>query len=89
VHVSAGNAEGSVVVAEGLLVGCFEQTVDLTLGVAVELYLTDAELVRPGVAGIVSESAGSASGCTQLLIPELAAEGRAQLLALGCPMPVP
>ncbi|HEY2638716.1 MAG TPA: LuxR C-terminal-related transcriptional regulator [Streptosporangiaceae bacterium] len=27
--------------------------------------------------------------CTQLLIPELAAEGQAQLHALGCPMPAP
>jgi hypothetical protein len=27
--------------------------------------------------------------CTQLLIPELAAEGQAQLHALGCPMPTP
>jgi hypothetical protein len=51
--VTAGNTEGCVVGPDGLLVGCFEQAIDLALSVVVQLDLTDAELVRPGVTGVI------------------------------------
>ena len=44
-----------MVAADGFLVGAVEQAVDLAFGAVVELKLLDAELVGPGVSGVVGD----------------------------------
>src|SRR3984885_5924549 len=48
-HVAAGNIEGLMMVADGLLVRSFQEAIDLAVGVVVELNLPHAELVGGAV----------------------------------------
>src|SRR3984957_16718306 len=53
-HLATGEPQGLVVLADGLLVGPFQQAVHLALGVVVELDLPYAELVGLHVPGVLS-----------------------------------
>jgi hypothetical protein len=53
--VTAGDAESGMVGADRLLIGCFEQAVNLTVSVVIQLDLTTAELVRPGGTSVVGD----------------------------------
>jgi len=55
VDVAAGDPEGSMMGAHGLLIRPFEQAVDLTPVVVIQVNLTNAELVCPGVASVVCD----------------------------------
>jgi len=68
VHVAAGNAEGGVVLADGVLVRPFQQAVHLAFGVVVQLDLADAELVDPAVAGVGGDLRDGLGGQLEVLV---------------------
>jgi len=55
VDIAARNPEGVMMGAHGLLIRRFEQAVDLTAVVVIQVNLTNAELVCPGVASVVCD----------------------------------
>ena len=60
VDVAAGDAEGGVVAADGVLVWAFEQAVEGAVGVVVQLELAHAELV--GLVAVLGMSRPVANG---------------------------
>jgi hypothetical protein len=87
-----------VVLADGVLVRPFEQAVHLPVRVVVQLDLAcltrangqlhdDRAALEESLAGWQRIGSRFEHACTLLLMPDRAAQGHAELDALGCPPP--
>ena len=68
VDVSARHAQRGVVLADGLFVWPVQQAVHLAAGVVVQLDLAHAELIGPGVAGVIGDLRDGLGGQLQILV---------------------